>query len=80
MGVRLAKERLRLDGVTAMGDKDTLNEEKLQTKKDKRQQQIKALMDSKVRNLEDKIASLRTANQLDKGRIQSALSEMMKSK
>ena len=63
-----------------MGDKDTLNEEKLQTKKDKRQQQIKALMDSKVRNLEDKIASLRTANQLDKGRIQSALSEMMKSK
>ena len=63
-----------------MSVKDTLNEEKLQTKKDKRQQQIKALMDSKARNLEDKIASLRTANQLDKGRIQSALSEMMKSK
>jgi hypothetical protein len=52
----------------------------LQTKKDKRQQQIKALMDSKAKNLEDKIASLRTAHQLDRGRIQSALSEMMKSK
>lgn len=63
-----------------MSDKDTLNVEKLQTKKDKRQQQIKALMDSKAKNLEDKIASLRMAHQLDKGRIQSALSEMMKSK
>ena len=63
-----------------MSDKDTLNTEKLQTKKDKRQQQIKALMDSKAKNLEDKIASLRTAHQLDRGRIQSALSEMMKSK
>ena len=63
-----------------MSDKDTLNVEKLQTKKDKRQQQIKALMDSKAKNLEDKIASLRTAHQLDKGRILSALSEMMKSK
>ena len=63
-----------------MSDKDTLNVEKLQTKKDKRQQQIKALMDSKAKNLEDKIASLRAAHQLDRGRIQSALSEMMKSK
>ena len=63
-----------------MSDKDTLNVEKLQTKKDKRQQQIKALMDSKAKNLEDKIASSRTAHQLDRGRIQSALSEMMKSK
>ena len=63
-----------------MSDKDTLNVEKLQTKKDKRQQQIKALMDSKAKNLEDKIASLRTAHQLDRGRIQSVLSEMMKSK
>jgi hypothetical protein len=63
-----------------MSDKDTLNVEKLQTKKDNRQQKIKALMDSKAKNLEDKIASLRIAHQLDKGRIQSALSEMMKSK
>jgi hypothetical protein len=63
-----------------MSDKDTLNVEKLQTKKDNRQQKIKALMDSKAKNLEDKIASLRMAHQLDKGRIQSALSEMMKSK
>jgi hypothetical protein len=63
-----------------MSDKDTLNVEKLQTKKDNRQQKIKALMDSEAKNLEDKIASLRMAHQLDKGRIQSALSEMMKSK
>ena len=63
-----------------MSDKDTLNVEKLQTNKDNRQQKIKALMDSKAKNLEDKIASLRMAHQLDKGRIQSALSEMMKSK
>ena len=60
-----------------MSDKDTLNVEKLQTNKDNRQQKIKALMDSKAKNLEDKIASLRMAHQLDKGRIQSALSEMM---
>ena len=63
-----------------MSDKDTMNGEKWQTKKDKRQQQIKALMEGEAKNLEDKIASLRTAHQLDKGRIQSALSEMMKSK
>jgi hypothetical protein len=63
-----------------MSDKDTKNGEKWQTKKDQRQQQIKALMEGEAKNLEDKIASLRTAHQLDKGRIQSALSEMMKSK
>ncbi|MBL6605935.1 MAG: hypothetical protein ISQ23_07405 [Alphaproteobacteria bacterium] len=63
-----------------MSDKDTMNGEKWQTKKDQRQQQIKALMEGEAKNLEDKIASLRTAHQLDKGRIQSALSEMMKSK
>ena len=63
-----------------MSDKDTMNCEKWQTKKDQRQQQIKALMEGEAKNLEDKIASLRTAHQLDKGRIQSALSEMMKSK
>lgn len=37
-------------------------------------------MEGEAKNLEDKIASLRTAHQLDRGRIQSALSEMMKSK
>lgn len=63
-----------------MSDKDTMNGEKWQTKMDQRQQQIKALMEGEAKNLEDKIASLRTAHQLDKGRIQSALSEMMKSK
>ena len=63
-----------------MSDKDTMNGEKWQTKKDQRQQQIKALREGEAKNLEDKIASLRTAHQLDKGRIQSALSEMMKSK
>ena len=63
-----------------MSDKDTMSGEKWQTKKDQRQQQIKALMEGEAKNLEDKIASLRTAHQLDKGRIQSALSEMMKSK
>ncbi len=63
-----------------MSDTDTMNGEKWQTKKDQRQQQIKALMEGEAKNLEDKIASLRTAHQLDKGRIQSALSEMMKSK
>ncbi len=63
-----------------MSDKDTMNGEKWQNKKDQRQQQIKALMEGEAKNLEDKIASLRTAHQLDRGRIQSALSEMMKSK
>jgi hypothetical protein len=63
-----------------MSDKDTMNGEKWQTKKDQRQQQIKALMEGEAKNLEDKIASLRTAHQLDEGLIQSALSEMMKSK
>ena len=44
-----------------MSDKDTMNGEKWQTKKDQRQQQIKALMEGEAKNLEDKIASLRTA-------------------
>ncbi len=63
-----------------MSDKGKKNVKKLQIKKNKRQTEMKALMDIKAKNLEDKIASLRTAHHLDKGRIQSALSEMMKSK
>jgi len=45
-----------------------------------RQEQIKTLMNSDAKNLDDKVASLRVAHHLDKGRIQSALSAMLKSK
>ena len=54
--------------------------EKLQQKKDQRQQQIKTLMDADAKDIEDKITNLRTAHRLDKNRIQSALSKLLKSK
>lgn len=65
---------------TAMSDKDKSEREQAQQKKALRQEQIKTLMNSGAKNLDDKVASLRAAHHLDKGRIQSALSAMLKSK
>ena len=63
-----------------MSDKDTPECEVARQKKALRQEQIKTLMNSGAKNLDDKVASLRVAHHLDKGRIQSALSAMLKSK
>ena len=63
-----------------MSDTDKSKSELLRQKKALRQEQIKTLMNSGAKNLDDKVASLRAAHHLDKGRIQSALSAMLKSK
>ena len=49
-------------------------------KKDLVGTQIKKIMESEAKNLDDKIAHLRTVHSLDKGRIESALSQLMKKK
>ena len=63
-----------------MSDKDKSKNELLRQKKALRQEQIKTLMNSGAKNLDDKVASLRAAHHLDKSRIQTALSAMLKSK
>ena len=63
-----------------MSDTDKSKSELLRQKKALRKEQIKTLMNSGAKNLDDKVASLRAAHHLDKGRIQSALSAMLKSK
>ena len=63
-----------------MSDTDNSKSELLRQKKALRKEQIKTLMNSGAKNLDDKVASLRVAHHLDKGRIQSALSAMLKSK
>ena len=63
-----------------MSDTDKSKSELMRQKKALRQEQIKTLMNSGAKNLDDKVASLRAAHHLDKGRIQSALSAMLKSK
>ena len=63
-----------------MSETDKSKSELLRQKKALRQEQIKTLMNSGAKNLDDKVANLRAAHHLDKGRIQSALSAMLKSK
>jgi len=52
----------------------------LPLEKDRQAEQIKSLMDKQAHHLEDKIAHLRTIHHLDKGRIETALSQWMKAK
>lgn len=63
-----------------MRDEDKKTGQKLPLEKDKRAEQIKALMDKDAHQLEDKIANLRAVHHLDKWRVQSALSQWMKPK